>query len=245
MYDKVVVIPARQASTRLPNKLMLDLGGKSIVHRVYEKCLQAKNIDTIIIAVDTEELFEHCASFCDIVVLTDSNHQSGTDRIAEAISKIDCNYIINVQGDEPFIDYKLIDKIANTISEAHYMVSAMHLLKNQNEIENPNNVKVVTDINGKALYFSRAAIPFIREKNENTTSLLFYKHLGIYGYTKSFLNTITSLPPSNLEVTEKLEQLRVLQNGYSIKMIETDHEPIGIDTLEDYNNAKAIFDELI
>ncbi len=245
MYNKVVVIPARQASTRLPNKLMLDLGGKSIIHRVYERCLKAKNIDEVIIAVDTEELLEHCKTFCDTSILTSKNHLSGTDRIFEAVLQIDCKYIINVQGDEPFIEPLLIDQIANAISEDTYMVSAMHQLQRQEEVDNPNNVKVVTDKNGRALYFSRSAIPFIRDKNELTTKQSYYKHLGIYGYTKSFLKTVTSLPPSSLEVTEKLEQLRVLQNGYEIKMVETDHEPIGIDTLEDYNKAKALLDELI
>lgn len=243
MYNNVVVIPARQASTRLPEKLMLDLGGKSIVHRVYEKCLKAKHIDLVIIAVDTQTLYDHCSLFCDTVILTSAKHQSGTDRIAEAISTIKCINVINVQGDEPFIDSKLIDSLASSLNQENYMVSAMHALIDQKEIINPNNVKVVTDDNSNALYFSRSVIPFYRETNQNKQ--YYYKHLGIYGYTKKFLQTITSLPPSNLEEIEKLEQLRVLQNGYSIQMIETDHEPIGIDTLEDYNNAKALFDELI
>ncbi len=242
MYDNVVVIPARQAATRLPNKLLLDLGGKSVIQHVYEKCKKASNIDLVIIAVDTQVLLEHCEVFCDTVILTKKEHQSGTDRIAEAITDINCNNIINVQGDEPFIDPILINEIASTINPDNYMVSAMHELNNESEIHNPNNVKVVTDYNNRALYFSRAAIPFEREK---ITTKTYFKHLGIYGYTKKFLSVITSLPPSNLEETEKLEQLRVLQHGYDIKMILTDHEPIGIDTIEDYHNAKALFDELI
>ncbi len=241
MYNNVVVIPARQASTRLPNKLMLDLGGKSIVQRVFEQCKKTSHVDLIVIAVDTQELYSHCKTFCDTVILTSDQHQSGTDRIAEAVAKIDCSNIINVQGDEPFIDPNLINNIALTISNEHYMVSAMHLITDQNEIKDPNNVKVVTDDFNSALYFSRAVIPLNRDNSE--TNIKYYKHLGIYGYTKKFLNTITQIPPSYLEITEKLEQLRVLQHGYKIKMIETNHEPIGIDTLQDYNNAKALFDE--
>lgn len=242
MYDNVVVIPARQAATRLPNKLLLDLGGKSVIQHVYEKCKKASNIDLVIIAVDTQVLLEHCQAFCDTVILTKKEHQSGTDRIAEAITHINCNNVINVQGDEPFIDPILINEIASTTNADNYMVSAMHELYDDSEIHNPNNVKVVTDYNNKALYFSRSAIPFQREKTITNT---YFKHLGIYGYTKKFLSVITTLPPSNLEETEKLEQLRVLQHGYDIKMILTEHEPIGIDTLEDYHNAKALFDELI
>ncbi len=243
MYNNVVVIPARQASTRLPDKLMLDLGGKSIVQRVFDQCKLANNIDLVIIAVDTQELYDHCKLFCNHVILTSATHQSGTDRIAEAIFSIDCNNIINVQGDEPFIDPNLINEIATTVSEENYMVSAMHLLDKDEEIENPNNVKVVTNNSNLALYFSRAPIPYNRDQNK--TKQKYYKHLGIYGYTKKFLSTITKIPPSNLELTEKLEQLRVLQYGFQIKMIATEHEPIGIDTLQDYNNAKALFDELI
>jgi len=234
----IVVIPARLQSSRLPNKLLLELGGKSIIQRVYEQCIKAKGIADVYIAVDHQSLKDHCEFFSDKVIVTGNHHQSGTDRIAEAISNIDCNAVINVQGDEPFIDPELISELAKEIQN-NSMVSAMCPIKTTFELKDSNNVKVVTDINSKAIYFSRSIIPFNRE-GVDFSQLSYYKHLGIYGYTKAFLIEFSKMKPTYLEQTEKLEQLRVLENGFSIKMVKTQHSAIGIDTLEDYNNAKKL-----
>ncbi|WP_238527991.1 3-deoxy-manno-octulosonate cytidylyltransferase [Aquimarina agarivorans] len=239
MMKKIIVIPARLKSSRLANKLLLDLGGKSIIQRVYEQCLKAKNIDAIYIAVDENELKEHCSLFCNNVIMTDTNHQSGTDRIAEAISNIDCDAVINVQGDEPFIDPNLIETIANCL-DSEEMVSAKCKLEKLDDIKNPNNVKVITDCNSKAIYFSRAAIPFNRD-GVDVEKIDYFKHLGIYGYSKKFLIKYAQMKPTRLEITEKLEQLRVIENGFSIHMVQTTHNAIGIDTLEDYNEAQQHF----
>lgn len=234
----VVVIPARLQSTRLPNKLLLNLGGKSIIQRVYEQCLKAKGIDAVYIAVDSEELKLHCEIFSDTIISTGSHHQSGTDRIAEAILDIDCDAVINVQGDEPFIDPELISEIALTV-ENNPMVSAMCSIADIEEVENPNNVKVIVDKNSKAIYFSRSVIPYNRDAVD-FDKLSYYKHLGIYGYTKEFLLKYAKMRPTYLEQTEKLEQLRILENGYSIQMVITLHSAIGIDTMEDYKNAQKL-----
>lgn len=231
----VVVIPARLQSTRLPNKLLLDLGGISIIQRVYLQCLKAKGPSAVYIAVDTKILQKHCLEFTSNVILTSDTHQSGTDRIAEAAQQINADAIINVQGDEPFIEPDLIDEIHANL-EHEMMVSAMCEINNIEELENPNNVKVITDINDKAIYFSRSIIPFNRERID-FKKLTFKKHLGIYGYNKKFLLKFSKMKPTYLETTEKLEQLRVIENGFAIKMIVTDTNSIGIDTQEDYDAA--------
>jgi len=205
----VVVIPARLQSTRLPNKLLLELGGKSIIQRVYEQCLKAERISGVYIAVDHEDLKKHCEVFSDTVIVTGNHHQSGTDRIAEAILNVDCDAVINVQGDEPFIDPKLISELAFEVQK-NSMVSAMCPIKTAFELKDYNNVKVTIDKNSKAIYFSRSVIPFNRD-GVDFDKLSYYKHLGIYG-----------------------------ENGHDIKMVITPHNAIGIDTLEDYNNAKKL-----
>jgi len=234
----VVVIPARLKSSRLPNKLILDLGGKSIIQRVYEQCIKAQGIEAVYIAVDHPELMNHCSAFTSNVIHTRADHQSGTDRIAEAIEKINCDAVINVQGDEPFIDPNLITQLALEINN-NVMVSAMCPIKTVTELEDTNNVKVITDIDSKAIYFSRSVIPFNRD-GIDFDKLTYQKHLGIYGYNKEFLLKLSKMEPTFLEHTEKLEQLRVLENGFTIQMVSTPHNAIGIDTLEDYNKAKKM-----
>jgi len=231
---KIIVIPARLASSRLPNKILLDLGGKTIIQRVFEQCLLS-DADEVFIATDSLKVKKACSVFTENIILTNKNHTSGTDRIAEAIKEIDCNVVINVQGDEPFIHPELINQLLKTFEDSSItMVSAMEQISDIKEIENPNNVKVVVDADRNALYFSRAKIPFNREQIESIT---YYKHIGIYGYTKEFLLKYSIMDESYLERIEKLEQLRVLENGYQIKMIITSLDSIGIDTEEDYRKA--------
>jgi len=246
---KIVVIPARLNSTRLPNKVLLNLKGKTVVQRVYEQCLKAKNIDDVYIATDSTKVEESCLNFTQSIIMTDESHGSGTDRIAEAVGEIECDVIINVQGDEPFIEPELIEKLANTFDDDNIvMTSAMHKIVKVKELKNHNIVKVTVDNKNNALYFSRSIIPHHRDEwdsllnhhKEIPNSLKFYRHLGIYGYTKEFLLTYSKMEQSYLERLEKLEQLRVLENGYKIKMIETDYNSIGIDTIEDYHKALEV-----
>ncbi len=243
---KVIIIPARLNSTRLPNKVLLDLGGKSVIQRVYQQCKKVKNIDDIYIATDSIEVKKNCLNFTDNIILTDKNHQSGTDRIAEAITKIDCNIIINVQGDEPFIEPSLIDELINSFNDNNIvMSSAMSKIYKVSDLKNPNIVKVTVDKDNNAIYFSRSIIPHHRDKwdilldhhIDIPSPLKFYRHLGIYGYTKEFLIKYAQMESTYLERIEKLEQLRVIENGYKIKMIETIYNSIGIDTEEDYKKA--------
>jgi len=242
---KVIIIPARLNSSRLPNKVILDLKGKTVVQRVYERCIQAKNIDEVFIATDNQKVKNICEPFTKNIIMTKDTHESGTDRIAEAVENIDCDIVINVQGDEPFIDIELIEELANSFDENTTMASAMHKIELVEDLKNSNVVKVNIDKNSNAIYFSRSIIPYHRDKWDALINhhikvpepLKFYRHLGIYAYTKGFIKTYSNMEQTYLERVEKLEQLRVIENGYKIKMIETDYNSIGIDTIEDYHKA--------
>ena len=241
---KVIVIPARLDSSRLPKKVLLDLKGKTVLQRVYEQCLKVKNVDEVYIATDSLEIKEVCETFTDNVIITKSTHQSGTDRIGEAISSIDCDIVINVQGDEPFIEPSLIEALVNSFSNSDIsMSSAMSKINNVKDLQNSNVVKVVIDSQNNALFFSRSMLPFPRDvkeisfSNEVLEKYQFFRHIGIYGYRKEFLLHYVNMEQSSLEKIEKLEQLRALENGFKIKMIETDSSLMGIDTREDYEEA--------
>jgi 3-deoxy-manno-octulosonate cytidylyltransferase (CMP-KDO synthetase) len=244
---KVIIIPARLKSTRLANKVLLDLDGKTVIQRVYEQSLKVKNISAVYIATDSEEIKESCKNFTSNIIMTDKKHKSGTDRIAEAVKNLKYDNIINVQGDEPFIEPKLIENLANLFDKESdtVMGSVLHKIELVEDLKNPNIVKVTIDKNNNALYFSRSIIPHHRDEWEILLNhhkiipkpLKFYRHLGIYGYKKDFLLKFSEMEQSYLEKIEKLEQLRVIENGYKIKMIETDYNSIGIDTKEDYQKA--------
>ena len=241
---KVIIIPARLDSSRLPKKVLLDLKGKTVIQRVYEQCLKVKNVDGVYIATDSIEIKEVCETFTDKVIITKSTHQSGTDRIGEAVSAIACDIVINVQGDEPFIEPSLIEALVNSFSNSDIsMSSAMSKINNIKDLQNTNVVKVVTDLHNNALFFSRSLIPFPRDVKEISIAkevlekCLFYRHIGIYGYRKDFLLKFVNMEQSYLEKVEKLEQLRALENGFKIKMIEVNSSLIGIDTREDYEEA--------
>ena len=241
---KVIVIPARLDSSRLPKKVLLDLNGKTVLQRVYEQCLKVKNVDEVYIATDSLEIKEVCETFTNKVIITKSTHQSGTDRIGEAISSIDCDIVINIQGDEPFIEPSLIEALVNSFSNSDIsMASAMSKINNVKDLHNSNVVKVVTDLHNNALFFSRSLLPFPRDVKEISIAkevlekYQFFRHIGIYGYRKEFLLHYVNMEQSALEKIEKLEQLRALENGFKIKMIETDSSLMGIDTLEDYEEA--------
>ena len=241
---KVIIIPARLDSSRLPKKVLLDLKGKTVIQRVYEQCLKVKNVDGVYIATDSIEIKEVCETFTDKVIITKSTHQSGTDRIGEAVSAIACDIVINVQGDEPFIEPSLIEALVNSFSNSDIsMSSAMSKINNVKDLHNTNVVKVVTDLHNNALFFSRSLIPFPRDvkeisiANEVLKKYQFFRHIGIYGYRKDFLLKFVNMEQSYLEKIEKLEQLRALENGFKIKMIDANSSLIGIDTREDYEEA--------
>ena len=241
---KVIIIPARLDSSRLPKKVLLDLKGKTVIQRVYEQCLKVKNIDEVYIATDSLEIKKVCETFTNQVIITKSTHQSGTDRIGEAISSIACDIVINVQGDEPFIETSLIEALVNSFSNSDIsMASAMSKINNVKDLQNSNVVKVVVDSQNNALFFSRSMLPFPRDVKEISIAkevlekYQFFRHIGIYGYRKDFLLKFVNMEQSYLEKIEKLEQLRALENGFKIKMIEANSSLIGIDTQEDYEEA--------
>lgn len=256
--EYVAIIPARYASTRFPGKPLALLGGKTVIQRVYEQV--RKQIDSVWVATDDERIGEHVRSWGGNVVMTSPNHQSGTDRIEEAIEKIEAtgaryDVIVNIQGDEPFIQPEQIAAICNCFDDTQTQIATLGIRFVQDDItdntkdneawqriSNANSPKIVVDNKGFAMYFSRSVIPFIRgkEQEEWAGAYPFMKHIGMYAYRRNVLKEITSLPQSSLEKAESLEQLRWLQNGYKIKVGETHIETVGIDTPEDLAMAEQL-----
>lgn len=236
--DVIGVIPARYSSVRFEGKILADLLGKPVIQHVWENASRAKTLSSLIVACDDERVYKAVNDFGGKAVLTAKEHTSGTDRIAEAVADIDVKVVINIQGDEPLIHPSMIDDVAYYLlnNSGMAMATLMKRIDHEEEISDANVVKVVVDKKGHALYFSRCPIPFVRE--EEPGMRVHYKHIGLYGYTKDFLFTYKNLPPSKLEKLEKLEQLRVLENGYSIKVIETKYETIGVDTRNDLEKVK-------
>lgn len=232
----IAIIPARYSSTRLPVKPLADLDGKTLIQRVYEAVVETRLFHDVIVATDDERIYRHCEIFGGKVQMTSAEHQSGSDRIAEVCREMDADIVVNVQGDEPFISREPLARILETFSDPLVQVSSMmHLLDNEEDICNPNNVKVVVDKDFNALYFSRSVIPYDRNHD---FSFDYYKHIGVYAYRKSALLNFIDMEPASLEKIEKLEQLRLLANGMKIKMVLTDYKGIGIDTPEDLEKAR-------
>ncbi len=234
------VIPARFASTRFPAKVLAVLGGKTVIQRVWEKAKQCRELDDVLIACDHEDVFKIASMFGAKAVMTDPNHPSGSDRIAEAVAKLDVDVIVNIQGDEPFIEPTTIDALAVLLKHdtSCQMGTVIKEIADDVEFNNPNVVKCVVDEAGYALYFSRSPIPYNRNAKLPQGSKK-YKHLGLYAYRKDFLLTYKDWTKSILESTEQLEQLRVLEKGYRIKTVVTNDESIAIDTPEDLRKAEA------
>jgi 3-deoxy-manno-octulosonate cytidylyltransferase (CMP-KDO synthetase) len=237
----IAVIPARYASTRFPAKLMQDLGGKTVILRTYEAAKNTNLFDDVFVVTDSDLIFKEIISNGGKAIMSIKEHESGSDRIAEAVQNMDVDVVINVQGDEPFIDENplkaLIEVFKNDSDNKVDLASVMSQITDKQDIDNPNNVKVITDQNGFALYFSRSVIPFPREEN---VGVRYMKHIGIYAFRKQALLDFYSLPMLSLEASEKLEQLRYLEYGKRIKMIETNHIGIGIDTKEDLERARKL-----
>ena len=227
------VIPARYASTRFEGKPLKDINGNTMIEWVYKRAENA-DIDKLVVATDDERIFNTVKKFGGNAVMTSKEHENGTSRIIEVINTPEYNdfdFIINIQGDEPLIDIKSINLLADNYRKEKSEIVTLKKEFNKNEnIENPNIVKVITDFNDNAIYFSRSAIPYERNSIKN---FKYYKHIGIYGYTSKFLNELKSLKEGILEKIESLEQLRFIENGYKIKVLETVSEVIGVDTEED------------
>ena len=240
--DVIGVIPARYSSTRFSGKVLADIFGKPIIQHVWERAKQVRILDDIIIACDHEEVARVAREFGANVVMTSKSHVCGTDRIAEVVNPLDVRVIVNIQGDEPFIHPTMIDGVARALLEDPKvsMATIKRKIDDLGLINDPNVVKVVTDKNNFALYFSRSPIPFLAPGSQISVPE-YFKHIGLYSYTKDFLFTYKNLPVSNLEKTEKLEQLRVLEEGFKIKVIETKFDTIGIDTPQDLERAKEYF----
>ena len=234
---KVVgIIPARYASTRFPGKPLAPVAGKPLIRRVVEQCQKAKSLSEIIVATDDSRIAEVAQKFCRVEI-TSPTHPSGSDRIAEVVGKISCDAAVNIQGDEPLIDPSVIDSVASALTNCE-MSTAATRIKNPAELDNPNVVKVVVNAAGRALYFSRRTIPYLREAASGSTSeqlaaFAFLKHLGIYGYRRETLLRLVKFPVSPLENAEKLEQLRALENGIQIAVVKVDYDSVGVDTPED------------
>ncbi len=241
----LAVIPARYASSRFPGKPLAIIAGKSMIQRVYEQVSRAEHVQRVVVATDDERIFQHVQAFGGSVEMTAEEHASGTDRCLEVAGRHhDFDLLLNVQGDEPFIDPAQIDELVTGFSNSAALIGTMvKAIEQPTSLDNPNVVKVVRATNGQALYFSRQAIPFQRDLSpeEWLKNHTYFRHLGIYIFKKEALETIQKMLPSDLEYAERLEQLRWLEGGLSIQTVLTNYETIGIDTPEDLEHANAQF----
>ena len=236
------MIPARLDSTRLPGKLMMDLNGSPVILSTLLNTIKTNLFDEVYVVTDSKEIYNYLIKHHKNILFSKENHVSGSDRIAEFAKDMEVDIIVNVQGDEPLIDKKSLQKLVNTFKLDKYkkidLVSLMKVISNREEVENPNNVKVVTDSDDFAIYFSRSPIPFNSASNPK---LNYFKHIGIYGFRKKSLVDFYNSKPTKLELIEKLEQLRYLESGKKIKMVISNFDGIGIDTMEDLIKARSLF----
>ncbi len=240
------IIPARYASTRFPGKPLHLIAGKPLIQHVVERCQGARSLAEIIVATDDARIAEVARKFCR-VEMTAENHPSGTDRIAEVISRCPCDAAVNIQGDEPLIDPSVVDSVAQALNGTP-MSTAATPIRDLSDYDNPNVVKVVVNAFGRALYFSRRTIPFVRDAAsrpvaEQLAAFPFLKHLGIYGYRRETLLSLVKFPVSPLEAAEKLEQLRALENGIDIAVVRVDYESIGVDVPGDVARVERLLGE--
>lgn len=237
------LIPARLNSTRLEKKLIKNLGGIPVIVRTYQNICSTKLFDEVVVVTDSDDIINVLKEYDIKFLKSKEDHNTGTDRIAEFSKKFKSDIIINVQGDEPFVLKEDLSKIINTfkndIENKINVISLMTKLISVEEINNPNNVKVVVDKNNNSLMFSRSIIPYKRVEN----NVNYFKHIGIYAFRNSFLNKFKKFKQTNLELTEMIEALRIIEHGYNIHMIEIDHEQISIDTIDDFNKAKSMLNK--
>lgn len=241
----LAVIPARYASTRLPGKVLAEVGGQPLVMHAYERARAATLVDDVVVATDDERVVKALAPLGAKVIMTRADHPSGTDRIAEVAEGSGAEIIVNVQGDEALIDPATIDATIRPLLDDPDlpMATARHRIRDMAVANDPNSVKVVCDDRGRALYFSRSAIPHIRDKTDaSEVPTCYWLHIGLYVYRREFLLRYATWPATPLEKLEKLEQLRVLEHGYPIAVVETDYESIGVDTAEDLERVRALLE---
>lgn len=233
----VGIIPSRYASTRFPAKPLVDIAGKSMIQRVFEQASKAELLSDVIVATDDERIFDHVKSFGGKVVMTSTEHQTGTDRCAEVLSTLEnVDAVINIQGDEPFIEPEQIDQLAALFNNEETQIATLiKRIDDAEDLFSNTVIKVVKAADDKAIYFSRMAIPYLKgvDTKDWLQHATFYKHIGIYAYRSEVLKKLSSLPQTQLEKAESLEQLRWLENGYSIQLAETEHESNSVDTPED------------
>ncbi|HXG46813.1 MAG TPA: 3-deoxy-manno-octulosonate cytidylyltransferase [Methylomirabilota bacterium] len=237
------LIPARYASTRFPGKPLHPIAGRPLIQHVVERCRRATSLAEVIVATDDQRIADVAHNFCR-VEMTSDRHPSGTDRIAEVAARLECDAVVNVQGDEPLMEPDVIDAVARALANAD-MSTAAAPLREASDYDNPNVVKVVVNAAGRALYFSRRTIPFLREAAgrpvaEQLAAFPFLKHLGIYGYRRQTLLRLIRFPVSPLENAEKLEQLRALENGISIAVVRVDYASVGVDEPEDVAKVERL-----
>jgi len=242
------IIPARYGSTRFPGKPLANIAGKSMIQRVYEQVAKAKSLSDIVVATDDVRIEDHVKGFGGKVVMTSDLHPTGTDRCFEALNKTEGNFdvVINIQGDEPLIDPEQIDKVAQCFEKEDTQIATLvRLIQSEDVLKSPNTAKTILDPNNKVLFFSRSPIPYMRGKNISEWIALhdYYHHIGIYGYRKNVLAEITRLEPSTLEKVESLEQLRWLENGYSIYAALTDHDAFSVDIPQDVATIIRLLEE--
>jgi 3-deoxy-manno-octulosonate cytidylyltransferase (CMP-KDO synthetase) len=229
----VVIIPARYRSTRFPAKILADIAGRPMIEHVYRRAAAAPGVDAVVAATDDDRIATAITRFGGVVRLTDGSHRSGTDRIAEVARDLACDIVVNVQGDEPLIEPQMITEVIEALEQdADVMMSTLRCrISHSPDVTNPNIVKVVVDVNDDALYFARL-MPLRHYQGP------FYKHIGVYAYRRGFLLEVAALPPTPLEMSESLEQLRVLEHGYRIRVVETQYDSIGVDTPEDLDRVR-------
>jgi 3-deoxy-manno-octulosonate cytidylyltransferase (CMP-KDO synthetase) len=242
--NTIGIVPARYASTRFPGKPLALIAGKPLIQHVVEQCQKARSLSEVIVATDDTRIWEVAQNFCH-AEMTRPDHPSGSDRIAEVAGRCKCDAVVNIQGDEPLIDPAVIDAVAGALAQ-NEMSTAATVIKNPAELDNPNVVKVVVSAAGRALYFSRRTIPYLREAASpedvrgQLAAFAFLKHLGIYGYRRETLLRLVKFPVSPLETAEKLEQLRALENGIQIAVVTVDYDSVGVDVPDDVKRVEKI-----
>lgn len=238
------VIPARFASSRFPGKALISIANKPMLQHVFERASQARYLSAVVIATDDERIAAAARGFGASVRMTRADHASGTDRVAEVASADPADIVVNIQGDEPLIDPAAIDTaIFSVVDDTEVSMGTLKkAIEDPSEVENPNVVKVVTDLRGRALYFSRWPIPYNREQPSGTIRKTQYKHIGLYVYRRDLLLNYPDLPVGPLEKAERLEQLRALENGHAIRVVETEYESLGVDTPEDHQRVSRLFE---
>jgi 3-deoxy-manno-octulosonate cytidylyltransferase (CMP-KDO synthetase) len=236
-FSAIAIIPARLASTRLPRKVLREIAGQPMIARVYEAAKQSPLLRDVIIATDSEEVMQFAQARGWKAQMTSDKHRSGTDRVYEVAQRIPADVYVNIQGDEPLARHEHLDALLQPMHDPKVMVSTIKTPCPPQDVDNPNAVKVVTDLNGRALYFSRSTIPFDRDK---TGVVTYFKHLGFYAYRRAALDRFCNLPESKLEAAERLEQLRFLDSGIDIYVAETPFNTVGVDTEEDLRRVEEI-----